>query len=280
MLTLTVALITVFSFNPNTAFGQCEMPQIEWVTQSDENPISPWAFYGVDNFLEFYDAGYSFEWSNGGNFIHTEYYGPGWEWIKITGNGCTYIDSFYVNLPEPLADPLPAPVAKFDVEGNNQGPDEEVYFINQSVNTDSLLWKFGDGTTSTDLSPTHVYSEPGFYTVQLQVWNSYLWYNIVTEEYYMVYQTDSKLLTVNVSVTTSASSAGEVEEKLVVYPNPASSMIQIQGMKIGEPVRVFSSTGQLVLNQLYQSELPVGDLPPGVYMISASDGRISRFVKI
>lgn len=42
-----------------------------------------------------------------------------------------------------------------------------VSFSNLSVNASSFLWDFGDGGTSTVTSPTHVYSAPGVYTVQL-----------------------------------------------------------------------------------------------------------------
>ena len=33
----------------------------------------------------------------------------------------------------------------------------------------SYLWNFGDGTTSTEANPTHVYGEKGTYTVELTV---------------------------------------------------------------------------------------------------------------
>ena len=37
----------------------------------------------------------------------------------------------------------------------------------------SVLWDFGDGTTSTDLYTTHYYSEPGTYTASLTVYNNH-----------------------------------------------------------------------------------------------------------
>ena len=37
----------------------------------------------------------------------------------------------------------------------------------------SVLWDFGDGTTSTDLYSTHYYSQPGSYTATLTVFNNY-----------------------------------------------------------------------------------------------------------
>lgn len=42
-------------------------------------------------------------------------------------------------------------------------------FTDQSVNAISWLWDFGDGTTSTQQHPVHVYALPGFYSVTLTI---------------------------------------------------------------------------------------------------------------
>jgi PKD repeat protein len=45
-----------------------------------------------------------------------------------------------------------------------------VGFVNQSTgNISDNLWDFGDGSTSTELNPSHVYNQPGIYTVSLEV---------------------------------------------------------------------------------------------------------------
>jgi gliding motility-associated-like protein len=41
------------------------------------------------------------------------------------------------------------------------------YFNNTSLAGEQFLWSFGDGTTSTDVSPTHLYDNVGTYTVKL-----------------------------------------------------------------------------------------------------------------
>ena len=40
-------------------------------------------------------------------------------------------------------------------------------FINNSLNGNSFFWDFGDGNTTTELNPTHTYTEAGEYTVML-----------------------------------------------------------------------------------------------------------------
>ena len=47
-----------------------------------------------------------------------------------------------------------------------------VVFNNLSSNFESVLWDFGDGTTSTDENPLHIYSNSGNYTVSLTVYTN------------------------------------------------------------------------------------------------------------
>ncbi len=44
-------------------------------------------------------------------------------------------------------------------------------FTNLSLGADRWLWDFGDGTTSTELSPVHIFPARGEFSVSLQVWN-------------------------------------------------------------------------------------------------------------
>ena len=62
---------------------------------------------------------------------------------------------------------LPKPEASFTFETYWL----EATFTNASVNADSYLWDFGDGITSTEMSPVHVYAAEGTYTVTLWAFN-------------------------------------------------------------------------------------------------------------
>ncbi|MCK5124902.1 MAG: PKD domain-containing protein [candidate division Zixibacteria bacterium] len=63
------------------------------------------------------------------------------------------------------------PVADFTTEGEPACIESDIYFTDLSTDADSLLWNFGDGTTSTDQNPTHAYSQTGRYTVSLTAYN-------------------------------------------------------------------------------------------------------------
>lgn len=49
---------------------------------------------------------------------------------------------------------------------------QEVFFNNLSFPIDStydIVWDFGDGTIGSDISPTHIYEEPGIYNISLEI---------------------------------------------------------------------------------------------------------------
>jgi gliding motility-associated-like protein len=47
-----------------------------------------------------------------------------------------------------------------------------VNFTNTTVGGNKYLWDFGDGKTSTDMNPNHIFNTPGIYTVSLTVINT------------------------------------------------------------------------------------------------------------
>ncbi|PWR75680.1 PKD domain-containing protein [Methanospirillum stamsii] len=68
---------------------------------------------------------------------------------------------------------IPPPVAMFEATPLSGQAPLSVSFTDLSIGPPtSYLWNFGDGTTSTESDPTHVYSAGGSYTVTLTVKNS------------------------------------------------------------------------------------------------------------
>lgn len=51
---------------------------------------------------------------------------------------------------------------------NSNGANNDISFTNKSVNSDSYLWQFGDGQSSTDLNPTHIYNKFGDIMIVLE----------------------------------------------------------------------------------------------------------------
>lgn len=64
------------------------------------------------------------------------------------------------------------------------------------------LWDFGDGRTSTDKNPIHIYRMPGIYTVTLEVWDNYgNYYKETKVAYIKVYDYDFINDTINAANT-------------------------------------------------------------------------------
>ncbi len=64
-----------------------------------------------------------------------------------------------------------APKAHFSAPPKSGDAPLQVYFTNESTGVfTSWLWSFGDGTTSTDLSPAHTYENPGSHKAKLIVY--------------------------------------------------------------------------------------------------------------
>jgi PKD repeat protein len=94
-----------------------------------------------------------------------------------------YLDSIYVNIP-------PKPVANFYAKDSITCRYKGVQFVNHSFAKDTIgnfyLWSFGDGNTSKEKTPAHVYSLPGTYTVTLLYKNGYCDSTLTKNQYIKV----------------------------------------------------------------------------------------------
>ena len=67
----------------------------------------------------------------------------------------------------------PVPKAYFKPEPYRiKIPAQDVTFFNYSENANAYLWNFGDGSTSTDLSPRHQYTQTGTFNISLLITSS------------------------------------------------------------------------------------------------------------
>ncbi|MFC2176227.1 PKD domain-containing protein, partial [Bacteroidota bacterium] len=68
---------------------------------------------------------------------------------------------------------IPYPIAAFTADSTEGCIGDIFQFNNESTNgAVSYLWDFGDGTTSTDENPTHIYAAAGTYNVSLTAYNA------------------------------------------------------------------------------------------------------------
>ena len=141
-------------------------------------------------------------------------------------------------------------------------------------------WDFGDGGTSTDRNPVHIYSQPGKYDVTLTVWNKYSMGMVSKTEYITVINgaivgTDTEIsgltishcsgpqtITVNTSILPTQLNIYNTE--LEIYPPAESGFKNIRFLTNGRGR--FTKNGDLI----------TGD-PTGVHMVSVDIAPASGF---
>jgi gliding motility-associated-like protein len=128
-----------------------------------------------------------------------------------------------------------------------------VEFINQSQFADSYLWNFGDGTTSTEVSPKHTYSTTGEFDVTLVAFNSGVCSGTVIKGTFVI-KPDNTLFIPN----TFTPNGDNINDELVVtITNLRAYHIRIfnrWGDTLFESVNIFENW-----NGLYKGQpLPVG----------------------
>lgn len=129
--------------------------------------------------------------------------------LAIADAGDGILDSgIFIGVESLCGDGQLKPIPGFTVSQN----DNQVQFYNQSRYATGFNWNFGDGYTSTEANPVHLYTEPGNYEVTLTVQN-YCCNSTVTEP-------------VNVGTATAVQSPAELQVQ--VFPNPTDGLLNIQ----------------------------------------------------
>jgi gliding motility-associated-like protein len=111
----------------------------------------------------------TYSWTNGSTDPSITVTTGGVYTVTVTTNkGCT--KSLGVSFNE-----HPIPTAAYDPESNVTCEEIRIKFQNKSINEagSTFYWTFGDGGTSTERSPSHVYAAPGEYNTSLLVTSPY-----------------------------------------------------------------------------------------------------------
>lgn len=113
-------------------------------------------------------SGQTFTWIDGIGDANRDFL-RNYDWEGGYGQLICVRDSsgiLYHNPERPLdCDSLLCPVPVPDIEYTCEG--KTFSFVSKSTNTNSVIWDFGDGTTSEETNPVHTYSSPGCYRVFL-----------------------------------------------------------------------------------------------------------------
>lgn len=94
---------------------------------------------------------------------------------------------------------LAVPIAMFTANDTIFCDSGTVAFMDHSIDGDTYYWYFGDGDTSNTVNPTHLYAQPGLYSVSLTVQDTLTGRDSMTTyvQYIQVYATPSAALSVS-----------------------------------------------------------------------------------
>lgn len=130
-----------------------------------------------------------------------------------------------------------------------------------TVAVDSAIWDFGDGTSSTQSTPIHIYSTPGNYMACFTVYT----------------KCGNEAKCFNLQATLSVADLEGKDVKL--YPIPAEYTLTIDGIGQGTSYEVYSQVGARVLSgALNGKQVDISMLPAGIYIMNleGKDHSITR----
>ncbi len=145
------------------------------------------------------------------------------------------------------------PTADFTYQINGM----DVNFTNTSVNGVTYTWDFGDGTSSTDMNPTHTYSQIGNYTVNLIATSANGCNSIV----------NSQIITISdVGIDEYATN--------FTYNNPFTNSIILNSDIPLVLIKVYSVSGQLMYEERPNSNqlnIETSNWESGLYILQSID---------
>jgi PKD repeat protein len=175
--------------------------------------------------------------------------------VSLTVNGTvTETKNGYINI-----NPLPS--AGFTTTQN----ENVVGFNNTSQNASTYFWDFGDGTTSTEVSPTHEYLENGEFTVTLTATSDECGNDSYSEIIYI----------------TGVGLPERGLQHLDIYPNPSSGLfnVALSGAVERISVKMIDIRGNVVY-EMHQPGSTINgryviedhNLSPGIYLVEIFNG--------
>jgi PKD repeat protein len=154
---ITVNPVPVAAFAYTPVSGTVPL-QVDFSDQSQYGPTS-WSW-------NFGDGGTSTQANPSHNYTKPKLYT-----VKLTVSNVYSSD--YITKTDCILARAPMPIADFTQDVTNGKPPISVNFTDLSTgNPTDWLWNFGDGNTSEQQNPSHVYERPGNYLVSLTVSNS------------------------------------------------------------------------------------------------------------
>ena len=257
------------------------------------NPSGYAMYFGSDSLVYSWDTSMVFdpmfiaEYDTAGNYISSQVLPSGsddYVGMAVDNKGNFYVggDNYYVGMPLSFGPDILGNtgneeylfVAKYrydpvvcDCSGSpifpsftSTGTTTTITFTYTGTTAyDSLVWNFGDGTTSDVISPVHSYSAAGTYHVCVYLYSTCL----PLDKPYVIYCKEINTVTGVANINNAAG--------VNIYPNPAKDECTIHSdvpFLVGTSMVIYNITGQAVdSRQLTGNDItiPLAGVAPGIY---------------
>jgi PKD domain/Secretion system C-terminal sorting domain len=202
--------------------------------------------------LDAENFGTEYLWSNGETTPTINITESGTYWVQVTEPVSGFVDTDTINVTIDVM-----PVASFIYTSY------AIYnfvFTNTSIGGSSYLWDFGDGETSTEENPTHTYAEYGCCDAALTINNicGSSTFSTFLDFYHAIDESDKSYI-------------------ILLYPNPANSILHIDNLQYEEIV-IYNSLGEKEFFSIHENKIDVSSLQSGMYFIYC-DGMAGNFIK-
>jgi gliding motility-associated-like protein len=206
------------------------------------NPIDPGCMPLTVHFENYSAYSDSYLWdfgdgsvSNKPNPVYT-YYEAGNYTVKLTVKGEGGTDT-----KSRVSTVWVVPHAYFDIAPKyTYVNDQPVNFFNMSEDGDSYLWDFGDGSTTTESNPTHLYTKEGVYSVTLKVTTNNNCMDLYQKESSVIVESSGKIEYPNVF-----SPYAKISENKVFLPAVLDNVLEYHLM-------IFNRWGEMVFESFHQ----------------------------
>jgi len=198
-------------------------------------------------------------WNTGDTGTSITIQQPGWYFSQLTKQNCqSRTDTLQVFSFAPL-------VADYSADGETS----PCCFQNLSQNAFQYFWDFGDGSTSSEANPCHLFQTSGNHTVTLSATNN----------------CDS-VTAIKTVVITGIEAVSSNDYPVKVLPNPTSDFVRLMVPENQKPmsVKLFDANGRLLiqLNEFKGPETKINlqDFAEGIYFLEVVFAHSSEVLKI
>ncbi len=131
--------------------------------------------------------------------------------------------------------------------------DNKIQFTNKSQYADTYQWNFGDMLSSDEINPLHAYSSYKTYNVSLTASRCGKISEVI----------ESVTIEVSTDINQSFS-----ENELIVFPNPAQSLIYLKGSWFGKQVTFVNAVGnEFKMQVIANNKIDISNLSSGIYLL-------------